>query len=168
MELIPVEVELEPAGAVDPTEFMWGDGAEGTEGFPEEVRETELLTLDTGTLLLFILLETWSTEFTMGLESGKTETHIQMKLQKLLWVQDTPKFQTRWGQAMVMSFTKLSNITLTLSPYTLKTENKTVEKSDEHLQLGDEDLIIQSSLSPDIFNVLHKLHPYPQAPSPIL
>lgn len=57
-----------------------------------------------------------------------------MKLQKLLWVQDTPKFQTRWGQAMVMSFTKLSNITLTLSPYTLKTENKTVEKSDEHLQ----------------------------------
>lgn len=75
MELIPVEVELEPAGAVDPTEFMWGDGAEGTEGFPEEVRETELLTLDTGTLLLFILLETWSTEFTMGLESGKTETY---------------------------------------------------------------------------------------------
>ena len=73
MELIPVEAELGPTGTVDTTEFTWGDGAEGTEGFPEEVRETELLTLDTGTLLLFILLETCSMEFTMGLESGNTK-----------------------------------------------------------------------------------------------
>lgn len=58
----------------DPEELLtWGEGAEGTEGFPEEVRETELLlllTLDTGMLLLlFILL--WSMEFTMGLESAE-------------------------------------------------------------------------------------------------
>lgn len=68
MELIPdVEVELEPMGTGAPTAFIKGDGAEGTDGFPEDVRETELLLaeLETGTLLLFILFAaTWSTEFT--------------------------------------------------------------------------------------------------------
>ena len=112
MELIPVEAELEPTGAVDPTEFMWGDGAEGTEGFPEEVRETELLTLDTGTLLLFILLETWSTEFTMGLESGNTNTYVQLKPEFFLpWLQNISNLETGWEQALTMSLSRMGTST---------------------------------------------------------
>jgi hypothetical protein len=78
MELIPVGVELEPTLALEPSELTCGEGADGTEGFPEDVRETELLTLDTGTLLLFILLAMWSTELTNGLESA--HTYIQTYL----------------------------------------------------------------------------------------
>lgn len=82
MELIPEVEELELIEAATPTAPTWGDGADGTEGFPEEVRETVfgLAEPEAGTLLLFILLAAmWSlTEFTWGFESVRNTLFIDL------------------------------------------------------------------------------------------
>lgn len=67
MELIPEFVEeLEPTETDVPIAERCGDGADGTDGFPEEVSETEFViaVLDTGILLFRLLAAMWSIEFT--------------------------------------------------------------------------------------------------------